>query len=110
MKYVPKHNAPWTLETLRKRAFREQGGLCYWCQQPMKTHGAQNDPLLCTADHLIPRYAGGLTKPGNIVAACRKCNNGRQVETNLPRKDEQQWRYGDDTPRSPFARLKQQEE
>ena len=106
MKYVPKRNAPWTLERLRWRAYRAQGGLCYWCKQPMKLNGPQNHPLSLTGDHLIPRYAGGLTKPGNIVAACFKCNTSRQVETNLPRKDEARWRYGNDTPRSPFERLK----
>ena len=110
MKYVPRRGAPWTLQQLRWRAYHAQGGLCHWCQQPMNLYGPQNHPRCVTADHVIPRYAGGLTKPGNIVAACFKCNTSRQQETNLPNKDEAQWKYGDDTPVSPFARLKSRQQ
>jgi 5-methylcytosine-specific restriction endonuclease McrA len=106
MKHVLKPGAPWTLHELRRRAYHAQKGLCYWCKQPMRFKGPQNHPQALTADHLVPRYAGGVTKPGNIVAACYKCNSERQVETNLPRKDEAVWRAGDDTPVSPFAKLK----
>jgi 5-methylcytosine-specific restriction endonuclease McrA len=72
----------------------------------MKLNGPQNHPLALTGDHLIPRYAGGLTKPGNIVAACFKCNTSRQVETNKPRKTEAVFSAGDPRSLSPFARLK----
>jgi 5-methylcytosine-specific restriction endonuclease McrA len=107
MRRKRKPKAPWTLQQLRWRAFNAQRGLCYWCGQPMKQNCELNDPLALTADHLIPRYAGGLTKPGNIVAACRGCNNTRQVETNKPPRHEAVYKAGDDTPVSPFARLRQ---
>ena len=63
------------------------------------------DPRLATADHLVPRYAGGKTRAGNIVAACRKCNNERNTETNRS-KGGVYYTAGDDTPHSPFAILK----
>jgi hypothetical protein len=64
----------------------------------------ENDPLLCTADHLIPTYAGGKTKPGNIVAACKECNGQRNPETNRMRKGTKLV-FGDDSPKSPFEEL-----
>lgn len=105
MKYIPKRGSPWTLERLRDRAYYAQAGRCYWCHQTMTPVGG-NNPLSLTADHLIPRYAGGRTRPGNIVAACRKCNSSRQKETNKPRKTEAVFSAGDPRPLSPFARLK----
>jgi 5-methylcytosine-specific restriction endonuclease McrA len=63
----------------------------------------------CTADHLVPRYAGGKTVAGNIVAACRACNNARNApETNRRRAAEPDLvvSIGDDAPRSPFEALK----
>jgi hypothetical protein len=46
----------------------------------MKEDAAEGDPLRLTADHLIPLHAGGETRPGNIVAACRKGNGSRHRE------------------------------
>jgi hypothetical protein len=66
-------------------------------------------PKLCTADHLLPLYAGGKTVAGNIVAACRACNNARNAaETNRRRAAAPGLvlSIGDDAPRSPFAALK----
>lgn len=84
---------------MRRRAYDAQGGRCFFCRQAFACEEI-------TGDHLVPRYAGGTTRPGNIVAACAPCNNSRNSsETN---------RYGknfvcvagDDTPRSPFEVLK----
>src|SRR5262245_39184184 len=108
MKYVPKRGAPWTFQRLRERAHRAQGGLCYWCGRKMRTNGPQNHPLACTGDHLIPRYAGGLTKPGNIVAACRECNSSRNSEADKPSKTEGVFSAGDPRFFSPFERLKKE--
>jgi 5-methylcytosine-specific restriction endonuclease McrA len=65
---------------LRARAHKAQGGLCFRCAVPMKEDAAEGDPLRLTADHLIPLHAGGETRPGNIVAACRKGNGSRHRE------------------------------
>lgn len=66
----------------RDRAFRKQGGLCYWCKEPMLPSGTQNDPRSASGDHLIPLHANGKTTANNIVAACRKCNCERHPEMN----------------------------
>lgn len=84
---------------LARRAWHAQGGLCYFCQQPVTI--AQ-----ITADHFVPQYAGGTTKSGNIVAACFPCNNTRnQDETNRRGKAFTGLMVGDDSPRSPFEIL-----
>jgi len=97
------------LIALRTAACRQQLGLCYWCGEPMLTDVESTHPKLCTADHLLPLYAGGKTVAGNIVAACRACNNVRNgPETNRRRAVEPDLvaTADDDTPRSPFAVLK----
>jgi hypothetical protein len=70
----------------RKEAFLRQKGACYWCGgQMVASNGARTDdrnPRLCTAEHLVPRHAGGITEPSNIVAACKKCNCERHPEFN----------------------------
>jgi len=56
-----------------------------------------------------PPIIGGKTVAGNIVAACRACNNIRNApETNRRRASERSLvaSAGDDAPRSPFERLK----
>lgn len=68
------------LKVLRRAAFDRQGGLCYWCEQPMELEGRWNSPHLCTADHLRRRASGGGTVRNNIVAACRDCNNRRHED------------------------------
>lgn len=70
------------LRRFRDRAHARQGGLCHWCARSMNKGAPDSDPLQTTGDHLIPLYAGGRTKPGNIVAACRECNNRRNPETD----------------------------
>jgi 5-methylcytosine-specific restriction endonuclease McrA len=57
----------------KEKAFKRQGGLCWICNKPMKLKADPNDPLVASADHVIPRSLGGPVK-GNIKAAHRKCN------------------------------------
>src|SRR5688572_13936513 len=92
------------LRTLRTRAFRAQGGLCWWCKMPMldPPDVPETDPLRTSADHLIPLHAGGQTVPGNIVAAHRKCNAERHPELSSMGGGVVA-SSGDDAPRSPFA-------
>ena len=97
------------LVALRTAACRQQLGLCYWCGDQMFTDVEPIHPKFCTADHRIPRYAGGKTVAGNIVAACRACNNARNApETNRRRAAEPGlvMSIGDDAPCSPFEALK----
>jgi 5-methylcytosine-specific restriction endonuclease McrA len=75
----------------------------------MRTDVEPTHPKLCTADHLLPRNAGGKTMASNIVAACRACNNARNApETNRRRASAPDLvaSAGDNTPRSPFEALK----
>jgi 5-methylcytosine-specific restriction endonuclease McrA len=107
MKRKYKKQVAWRLSHLRLRAYHAQNGLCYWCQRPMERNPEAESDARLTADHLLPSYAGGKTKPGNIVAACAKCNHSRQVEVNKPSKAEAVWSAGDDGLQSPFGVLKQ---
>ena len=45
-----------------------QQGTCYYCHQ--KVGMAE-----LTMDHIVPLSRGGKSKKGNIVAACKSCNN-----------------------------------
>lgn len=74
---------------LRDMQFRAQGGVCFYCHQPVWCHDlhdfAQRQGisrraaalLQATAEHLTPRSEGGLDTLQNIVAACRFCNATR---------------------------------
>lgn len=94
------------LKRLRIRANRAQGGLCYWCKQPMSDSAAESDPLKCTGDHVIPLHRGGKTIAGNIVAACHTCNTTRHPELSTMGGGLVA-SAGDDAPRSPFEVLRQ---
>ena len=68
------------------------------------------EPRQLTADHHpIPVIMGGKTVNGNIVAACRECNNSRHPENN--RSPDTGERYvastGETNSGSPFDVLKQ---
>jgi 5-methylcytosine-specific restriction endonuclease McrA len=51
-----------------------QKGLCHFCQQSV---GAAN----LTIDHLVPLARGGKSTRGNIVPACRVCNQNKKLNT-----------------------------
>ena len=46
-------------------------GICYYCNQDV---GRDN----LTMDHLIPLSRGGKSKKGNLVPACKECNNKKK--------------------------------
>jgi len=74
------------LPILRQRALLKQKGLCFWCEQPISSSVPETHPRRLTADHVKPLCEGGQTIPGNVVAACRDCNNGRHSYTNRTAK------------------------
>ena len=51
----------------RKRA----EGVCYFCGQ--KIH-----PKELTMDHIVPLIRGGKSSKGNVVPACKECNNKKK--------------------------------
>ncbi|MEW6067645.1 MAG: HNH endonuclease [Nitrospirota bacterium] len=46
-------------------------GICYFCKKkvPLKE---------LTMDHLVPLIRGGKTTKGNVVPACKECNNKKK--------------------------------
>ena len=48
-----------------------QKGVCYYCNREV---GREQ----LTMDHLVPLSRGGKSKKGNIVAACKECNNQKK--------------------------------
>ncbi len=48
-----------------------QKGICYYCKREV---GRKR----LTMDHVVPLSRGGKTKKGNIVAACKECNNKKR--------------------------------
>lgn len=48
-----------------------EGGVCYYCHRRV---GREN----LTMDHVLPISRGGKSKKGNIVAACKACNNKKR--------------------------------
>ena len=50
---------------------RVQKGVCYYCGNNV---GSKN----ITMDHVVPLSRGGKSKKGNIVPACKECNNKKK--------------------------------
>jgi 5-methylcytosine-specific restriction protein A len=48
-----------------------QNGVCYYCRREV---GRVN----LTMDHVVPLSRGGKSKKGNIVPACKECNNKKK--------------------------------
>lgn len=46
-------------------------GICYYCRRQV---GRAN----LTMDHLVPLSRGGKSKKGNLVPACKECNNNKK--------------------------------
>lgn len=46
-------------------------GICYYC-------GGHFPPEEITMDHIVPIVRGGKSTKGNIVSACKKCNNEKK--------------------------------
>lgn len=83
------------VQSLRRRAFEQQGGRCYYCNVRMwlvtpdellavRRSPAAASKLQCTAEHLTARCDGGTDAAQNIVAACARCNHARHQLHNPP--------------------------
>lgn len=46
-------------------------GICYFC-------GKKVVPAELTMDHIVPLIRGGRSAKGNIVPACKDCNNNKK--------------------------------
>lgn len=50
---------------------RRAGGVCHYC-------GNTFAPSALTMDHLVPLVRGGRSNKGNLVPACKDCNNKKR--------------------------------
>jgi len=46
-------------------------GVCYYC-------GEKFPPAELTMDHIVPVARGGMSTKGNVVPACKECNNKKK--------------------------------
>jgi 5-methylcytosine-specific restriction endonuclease McrA len=46
-------------------------GRCHWC-------GGSFPPGELTMDHIVPLVRGGTSSRGNVVPACKECNNRKK--------------------------------
>lgn len=58
-----RHSAWWMTKT--------QKGVCHYCKEEV---GRGN----LTMDHIVPLSRGGKSRKGNIVPACKECNNKKK--------------------------------
>lgn len=49
-------------------------GLCHYC-------GQKFPPAQLTMDHIVPVARGGTSTKGNVVPACKKCNQEKKLTT-----------------------------
>lgn len=50
---------------------RRAKGVCHYCGRP-------TSPKELTMDHIVPIARGGRSTKGNVVAACKECNNAKK--------------------------------
>lgn len=48
-------------------------GICHYCQEKFSPHQL-------TLDHIVPIARGGKSMKGNLVPACRECNQGKKLK------------------------------
>lgn len=59
---------------LRKTRWWQQRlarGICHYCRREFS-------PSHLTLDHIVPLIRGGKTNRGNVVPACKECNNQKK--------------------------------
>ncbi len=59
-----------------------QRGVCHYCEKKFSAREL-------TMDHVVPLARGGTSAPGNIVPACRSCNQEKKLEMPVDRLFEQ---------------------
>ena len=62
---------------LKKTSWWQQkinSGICGYCEKKF-------EPKDLTMDHIVPLARGGKSTKGNIVAACKRCNTEKKLDT-----------------------------
>lgn len=57
-----------------------QNTTCYYCQTPIRRHEV-------TMDHIVPISRGGRSTAGNLVPACKTCNEQKRSLTAVEWQD-----------------------
>ena len=60
---------------------RKSIGICHYCGKKFK-------PAELTMDHLIPISRGGKNNKGNVVPACKPCNNRKKYYLPIEMEDD----------------------
>lgn len=72
-----------TLRRKRKRLFKEQKGLCYYCKGPMiyiELYPGRPIKNMVTIEHLIIPVLGQKKNGAKLVATCADCNQKKATE------------------------------
>ena len=65
----------WRRSALLPVLAERQNWRCCYCGGRMDTQKGRPDSA--TVEHVIPKAKGGTDNPGNLVAACERCNSAR---------------------------------
>jgi len=69
MSKLSSQGAKW--DAVRLYVLNRDGWLCAYCNKHLEGADA-------TADHIVPKAAGGTDDAWNLVASCRTCNGRKQ--------------------------------
>jgi hypothetical protein len=83
---------------------REEMGRCYMCGRQLTQKG--DDVDRATVEHLWPLSLGGSSDEGNLIAACKKCNHGRENSVTWAWGPVQATDYKNDLSRNPTMPLR----
>ena len=64
-------------EALRRQVCERAGQRCEYCHTSRRVIGM---PLVL--DHIVPKALGGANQPGNLCAACYRCNEYKGAKTH----------------------------
>jgi 5-methylcytosine-specific restriction endonuclease McrA len=81
-------------KVLRKSGWWQRkigSGICYYC-------GSQQQPKELTMDHIVPLGRGGRSTKGNLVPACKECNNRKKTLLPLEWEEYMATLHGPGTP------------
>lgn len=80
-RYLPTGRRIRTSTKKRRRLLIQFEGRCFYCDRTMTLPGSgfPNETHV-TREHLKPKSHGPTDYPGNLIAACSRCNNARATQ------------------------------
>lgn len=71
-----------TLTDRRESIAEKSGGRCWYCGVKLHFDKSRSmDTCYATLDHVVAQAVGGSGRKDNLVAACRRCNCGKNKRT-----------------------------